>query len=88
MLLPGETKNVSVLLGYGDVASINYFGVPTKAWYARGGKTIVDALAEFDATHDALLYSCSQLDNSLLKEAMAKGYENYALIVTAAYRQC
>ena len=87
-LVPGEKKNVSLLLGYDDVASINYFGVPTKAWYARNGKTIVEALCEFDAGHDSLLARCGKLDASLLKEAAQRGGEDYALICTAAYRQC
>jgi hypothetical protein len=87
-LLPGEKKNVSLLLGYDDVASINYFGVLTKAWYARNGKTIVQALLEFDANHDELLGRCARFDSSLAKEAAEKGGEDYALICTAAYRQC
>ena len=87
-LMPGERKDVPLLLGYDDVASINYFGVPAKAWYARSGKTLVQALREFDAAHNALLDRCAKLDDSLTKEAAAKGGEDYALICTAAYRQC
>jgi hypothetical protein len=87
-LKPGEKKSVSILLGYDDVASINYFGVPTKAWYARNGKTLVEAMAEFDAGHDALISRCEKLDDSLSKEAAEKGGADYELIVTAAYRQC
>ncbi len=87
-LLPGEKQTVSLLLGYDDIASINYFGVPTKAWYARNGKTLVDALREFDHHHDALLEKCAAFDGELTKEAQTKGGEDYALICTAAYRQC
>lgn len=87
-LLPGERKAVSLLLGYDDVASINYFGVPTKAWYARSGKTLVDALREFDAGHDALLERCARFDAALTGEAAEKGGDDYALICTAAYRHC
>lgn len=87
-LAPGEKKSLSILLGYDDVSSINYFGVPTKAWYARNGKTLVEALKEFDAAHDALISRCKKLDDSLLREACEKGGADYELIVTAAYRQC
>ena len=87
-LAPGGKKNVSLLLGYDDVASINYFGVPTKAWYARNGKTFVQALVDFEKSHDALLARCVKLDESVTQEATSRGGEDYALICAAAYRQC
>ena len=87
-LVPGEQKTVSLFLGYDDIASINYFGTPTKAWYARNGKTLVDALKAFDAGHDAILDRCAKFDGELLREAEARGGSDYALICTAAYRQC
>ena len=86
-LKPDEKTNISLLLGYDDVASIHYFGMPAKAWYARNGKTFGTALKEFDASRDALLARCARFDETLTAEALQKGGEDYALICVAAYRQ-
>ena len=76
----------TVLLGYDDIGSINYFGEICRAWYMRDGMTIVDALQLFDARHDELLAACSQLDADLMEEARAIGGEDYRLIVCASWR--
>ncbi|HML48490.1 MAG TPA: DUF5127 domain-containing protein, partial [Clostridia bacterium] len=80
------SRRVSLLLGYDDVASIQYFGHMQKAWYARNGKTFVQALEETWACRDALLSACDAFDRELLAEARERGGEDYALIVSAAYR--
>ncbi|GHU70707.1 hypothetical protein AGMMS49992_03500 [Clostridia bacterium] len=85
---PGESTSISLLLGYDDVASINYFGTPTKAWYARNGLTFVEALLETAQSHDLLLSRCAALDEQIIKEATARGGDDYAVICAAAYRQC
>ena len=77
----------TLLIGYDDIASINYFGRMLPAYYARNGKTITQALAEFYRRHDELLDRCAAFDRQLLDEARAKGGEDYALLVTASYRQ-
>lgn len=82
----GAHQRVSLLLGYDDVASIQYFGHMQKAWYARNGKTFVQALEETWAGRDALLADCDAFDAELLAEARERGGEDYALIVSAAYR--
>jgi len=74
------------MLGYDDVASVNYFGALCRAWYARSGKTIVDAFREFDAAHDDIIARCAALDESVLADARRIGGEDYALIVSASWR--
>lgn len=81
-----QTERESLLLGYDDVASINYFGTPCKAWYARGGKTLPAALVEFATNHDAILARCADLDEKVIKEAQAAGGDDYAAIASAAWR--
>jgi hypothetical protein len=56
-----EPQSAFALLGYDDIASINYFGTLCKAWYMRNGRTIVDALRDFSARHDALAAACIAL---------------------------
>ena len=76
----------SLLLAYDDVASINYFGRLCRAWYARNGATILDAIRTFDERRDELMAACRALDDQLEADALKKGGENYREIVCAAYR--
>ena len=75
-----------MLIGYDDVASINYFGVPCRAWYTRGGQTLPGAMVDFDRRYGELLAACSALDASVLKDAESIGGADYALIAAAAWR--
>ena len=81
-----EPVRTHVLLGYDDIASINYYGVPCKAWHARNGETIPDALSSFHARYDELYAACEALDKAVLDEAEEKGGEDYAKICAAAWR--
>lgn len=82
-----EPCHFTLLVGYDDIASIHYFGRMLPAYYARNGKTITEALSEFYRRHDELLARCAAFDEALLAEAREKGGEDYALLVTASYRQ-
>ena len=76
-----------LLIGYDDIASINYFGRILPAYYQRNGKTITQALREFYDRRHAILARCAEFDEALIKEASSKGGQDYALILSAAYRQ-
>lgn len=76
-----------LLIGYEDVASINYFGRMLPSYHARNGKNFTKALREFYDRREELLARCDSFDRELLAEARAKGGEDYALILSAAYRQ-
>ncbi len=77
----------TLMTAYDDVASINYFGRLLPAYYARNGKTILQALQEFRARHDEIISRCEAFDAQLLRKAEKLGGKDLALIVTAAYRQ-
>ena len=79
--------NATVLLGYDDIASINYFGRLLPAWYARNGKTIITAMKEFRDRQEEILGRCEAFDKQLLADAEAIGGEDYATVVVASYRQ-
>ena len=79
--------NATVLIGYDDIASINYFGRILPAYYARNGKTIVAAMKEFFDRREEILARCDAFDQQLLAEAEALGGEDYATVVVASYRQ-
>ena len=87
LTLDGEsTQRTSMLLAYDDIASINYFGVPCRAWYARNGKTIMDAIHEFAESREELLGKCEALDEYLMEKAVAAGGEDYRQTICAAWR--
>ena len=77
----------TVLVGYEDVASIQYFDEILRSYYARNGKTIVEAIKEFSDRHDELMARCKKADEEILKAAREIGGEAYARILTASYRQ-
>ena len=77
----------TLMIGYDDIASINYFGALLPAYYARNGKTIVDAIAEFYARASEIKERCAKFDAQLLADADRIGGEDYQLIVCASYRQ-
>lgn len=76
-----------LMAGYDDIASINYFGFIAPAWYARNGKTIMEALFEFADRHDEIIAACNEVDEEILSAARKIGGEDYANICAAAYRQ-
>ena len=81
-----EPRTAFLMLGYDDIASINYFGACCRAWGLRKGKTLPEALSEFSARHDALLRACEALDAQVTAEAERIGGADYALIAAAAWR--
>jgi hypothetical protein len=76
-----------LLIGYEDITSINYFGRILPSYHARNGKNIVEALKEFYDRREELLSRCDRFDEKLLAQARKKGGEDYALVLSAAYRQ-
>ncbi|NLG23979.1 MAG: DUF4965 domain-containing protein [Clostridiales bacterium] len=78
--------SIAAMAAYDDVASIQYFGRLTPAWYARNGKTIVQALHDFGRRRRRLLAACAAFDEKLLADAAAAGGDDYGQIVSAAYR--
>ena len=82
-----ESDKTTLMIGYDDIASINYFGRLLPAYYARNGKTIVEALKEFDARHDEIMEKCAAFDKKLMADAKRLGGEAYQNVVIASYRQ-
>jgi len=81
---PGEAH---LLLGYDEVADIQYFDFTAKAYYARNGKTILQAMHEMYRDRKEIYARLDQLDAQLLSDARRVGGENYAALITASYRQ-
>lgn len=82
-----QPQQAHLLLGYDDVASIQYFDLTAKAYYARNGKTIIDALRYCHSERENIYRRLDALDQQLLSDARRIGGESYAALVVASYRQ-
>ena len=76
-----------LVAAYDDVLAIQYFGQARKAYWARKGKTILQAIGEAVAEHGSLLTRCKLFDQTLGEIATEAGGEPYAAVCAAAYRQ-
>ncbi len=81
-----DTTEATLLLGYDDVASIDYFGYIAKAWYARNGQTLPDAMVARFLDRKALFRRMEKFDAQLEADALAAGGEAYRAVAIAAYR--
>lgn len=86
MRVEGAEQTARLLLGYDDVDAIRYFDFTAKAYYARDGRTILQALHACWQDWDAIETRCGELDAQLLADARRVGGEAYATLVSAAYR--
>ena len=83
---PGNALSADMLLAYDDMVSIQYMGTMCKAWYARNGKNITQALTETYAQREELFRRCTEFDQQMSKEAHRLGDETYARITAISYR--
>lgn len=78
---------VLAVLGYDDVASIDYFGTPTPAWCFRNGATFSE-LAERAVHEWAQIHRrAAAFDTALAAAARESGDNRYADLVALAWRQ-
>lgn len=75
------------VVGYDDIASINYFGDLKKGWWARNGASIIDALRDALAQHAELSARCDAFDERLQADAEAAAGPEYADLCALAWRQ-
>ncbi|MBQ7666370.1 MAG: DUF4965 domain-containing protein, partial [Kiritimatiellae bacterium] len=76
------------LLAYDDDgSSLEYFGRHLHSLWNRGGKTIERAIAEAAAGYAAERALCDAFDEKLAADATASGGEDYAALLSLAYRQ-
>lgn len=76
-----------VVVGYDDLAAINYFGTVKKGYWTKFTPTILDALDKSISQHDEIIARCDTFDADIKAKATASINENYAEIAALAYRQ-
>lgn len=74
------------MTAFDDKVSIFYFGEWLKAYFFRGGRTILDALDFSRDRHDVILASCAAFDERLKADCDKVGEEYYTL-ACASLRQ-
>lgn len=79
-------ESMMIAIAYDDIASIQYFEYTAHAYYARNGKTIVQAVREMMSRHDEIVERLENLDADLLKKAGEAGGESMQVLASAAYR--
>ena len=82
-----EKEEELFLFAYDDIYSINYFGDLLKGYWARGGKTIEEAIVEASADFESLCERCDAFAEKLYSDAEQAGGEKYAELLSLAYRQ-
>lgn len=82
----GNGKSAFFVAAYDDIASINYFGRLFPGYWAREGKTIVEAVSEAVIQKNLLWERCRAFEKELVRECEVFG-EAYTKICMAAYRQ-
>lgn len=83
-----ELKNEALfLLAYDDIKSIEYFGEHLLAYWKKDGKTMEQALSEAAVEYESLKKKCDAFAQRVISEATKKGGEEYAQLLSLAYRQ-
>lgn len=80
-------KERLIAFAYDDEYCLEYFHQPVVAYWKKDGKTIEAAIAEAFADYPTLFERCRDFSERLRREATEKGGEEYAELLSLAYRQ-
>lgn len=76
----------TVIIGYDDICSIEYFQNPTKGYWTLEGNTD-DILYQASRQEKEICRRCNRFDQYLLKQATNAGGQEYAELCAMVYRQ-
>lgn len=82
-----SAKEQTLLLGYDDLFSVQYFGTNLKPWWKEKGSTIEAELTKAQTQYQQVLAQCDAFDKKMHAEAATAGGEDYAKLCVLAYRQ-
>ena len=82
-----ENKPLIYFFAYDDIESIEYFGKHLRSYWNKDGKSILDAIAEASEDYWELSEKCKKFSDKLISDAVEAGGEEYADLLTLAYRQ-
>ena len=82
------TQTRHLLLAYDDEVAVEYFYTPLPAWWRRQADASPERLlADGQRQYGDVMARCRAFDADLIAQAEATGGEQYALLVSLAYRQ-
>lgn len=83
-----ELKNEALFIAaYDDIDCLLYFEEPIKAYWKKDGKTIEEAISEAASEYEAVSEKCDKFSRKLYQDALDKGNEEYAELLSLAFRQ-
>ena len=77
-----------MMFGYDEIYDMRYMDVNYKGYWARNGKTILQAFAEFQDNYDKIMIRCKAQDQVIYDDGLASGNDKYAELLCASYRHC
>ncbi|MBQ8803286.1 MAG: DUF4965 domain-containing protein [Tyzzerella sp.] len=81
-----KKENISAILAYDDLLSINYFGEWRKAYWTKAYRTIFDAIGAAFSDKEEVLKKAAALDESVENKAREIGGEDYAYLCNMSFR--
>lgn len=78
----------TILVGYDDIESIQYFGKNLPAWWRDGKQTSIEAqLREAYLQKNDIAKKCEQWDKKIYEDAFNAGGKEYAILCALVFRQ-
>ncbi len=82
-----NTNHATLMLGYDDVYSIEYFNEKLQAWWKKNFQSMNELLETSFQQYQDIHTTCDAFDKQLYDDANAAGGETYAKLCVMAYRQ-
>ncbi|HEY2726348.1 MAG TPA: DUF4965 domain-containing protein, partial [Parafilimonas sp.] len=82
-----NTNHATIMLGYDDIYSIQYFNKNMQAWWKKNFKSMDDLLETSQQQYQNIQSTCDAFDKQLYNDATNAGGETYAKLCVMAYRQ-
>lgn len=86
--IDGQSKGVTMALGYDDIYSLQYFKQNLHPWWnKKGAESFENMLEKAIREYPEIIKKCESLNQQLYADAKNAGGEHYAKLCVLAYRQ-
>ncbi len=82
-----NTSDATVMMGYDDIYSIQYFNENMQAWWKKNFQSMDDLLETSAQQYPNIVARCNAFDKQLYADATKAGDTTYANLCVMAYRQ-
>jgi hypothetical protein len=82
-----QIREETLLIGYDDIYSIQYFNQNLSGWWKQKGTTMDQVLERSDLNYNKVSTRCTAFDEKMHRDASLAGGETYARLCILAYRQ-